>query len=90
MSFLILNYFSKSSLLIPTFTWLVDYQKQKNYCKGPLFTYGCINQGVKHWLFFGNYRIKVVKEKIAKPNRQVAKHFKKDTKEIPNASILQI
>ena len=40
MSFLILNYFSKSSLLISTFTWHVDYQKQKNYSRGPLFTYG--------------------------------------------------
>ena len=36
---------------------------KKNYCKGPLFTYGCINQGVKHWLFSGKYRIKEVKLK---------------------------
>ena len=36
-------------------------KKKKNYCKGPLFTYGCINQGVKHWLFLGKYRFKVVK-----------------------------
>ena len=35
--------------------------KKKNYFKGPLFTYGCINQGVKHWLFLGKYRFKVVK-----------------------------
>ena len=62
-SFLILNYFSKSSLIISTFTWPVDYQKQKNYCKGPLFTYGCINQGVKDWLFEGKYHSKVVKLK---------------------------
>ena len=63
MSFLILNYFIKSSLLISTYTWPVDYQKQKTFFEGPLFTYGCINQGVKHWLFFSNYRIKIVKVK---------------------------
>ena len=62
MPFLILNYFSKSSLLISTFAWPVDYQK-KNYCKGPLFTYRCINQGVKHWLFLVKYCFKVVNEK---------------------------
>ena len=62
MSFLILNYFIKSSLLISTYTWPVDYQKQKTFFEGPLFTYGCINQGVKHWLFFSNYRIKIVKD----------------------------
>ena len=38
MSFLILNYFSKSHLLISTYTGPVDYKKQENYCKGPLFT----------------------------------------------------
>ena len=61
MSFVILNYFSKSRLLTSTFTSPVDYQKQKNYCKGPFSTYGCINQGVKHWLFLGKYRFKEVK-----------------------------
>ena len=62
MSFLILKSFSKSSLLSSIFTWHVDYKKQKkNYFKGPLFTYGCINQGVKHWLFLGKYHFKVVK-----------------------------
>ena len=66
MSFLILNYFSNSSLLIPIFIWPADYQKQKNYCKGPLFTYGYVNQEVKHWLFLGKYRFKVVKVKYSK------------------------
>ena len=41
----------------------MTYQKQKNYYKGPLFSYECINQGVKHWLFLGKYRLKVVKVK---------------------------
>ena len=63
MPFLILNYFSKCSLLISTFAWPVDYQKQKSYYKGPLFIYRCINQGVKHWLFLVKYRFKVVNEK---------------------------
>ena len=46
-SFLILNDFSKSRSLISTFTWAVDYKKQRNYCKGSLCTDGCINQGGK-------------------------------------------
>ena len=36
---------------------------KKNYCKDTLFTYGCISHGVKHWLFWGKYRFKVVKVK---------------------------
>ena len=63
VSFIILNYFSKSRLLTSTFTSPVDYQKQKNYCKGPLSIYGCINEGVKHWLFLGKCRFKEVKLK---------------------------
>ena len=66
MSFLILNYFSKSILLSCTFTWPVDYQKLKNYSKGPLFINGCINVEVKHWLFLGKYCFKVVKVKDCK------------------------
>ena len=66
MSFFIPNFFSKSSFLISTFTYPVDYQKQKNYWKDHLFTYGCINQGVKQGLFLGKYRFKVVKAKDCK------------------------
>ena len=57
-SFPILNYFSKSKSLVSTFTQPVDYKKQENHCKGPLFTYGCTSQGVKHWLFFYHYCLK--------------------------------
>ena len=71
MSFLILNYFSKSILLTSTFTCTVDYQKQKNYYSGPLFTYGCINQVVKHWLFWGKYRFKVVTDKGKQLRNQI-------------------
>ena len=35
--------------------------KAKDYGKDPLFKYGCINQGPKHWLFLSKYRFKVVK-----------------------------
>ena len=42
-SFLILNYFRKSSLLISTFTWPVDYRNQENHCKGPFF-FICVHQ----------------------------------------------
>ena len=41
----------------------MTYQKQKTCCRGPLFTYECINQGVKHWLFLVKYCLKVVKVK---------------------------
>ena len=53
-------------MLISTVTWPADYQKQKNCYKGPSFTYACINQGVKHWLFLGKYRFKEVKSKDRK------------------------
>ena len=36
---------------------------KKDSGKGTLFTYGCISQGVKHWLFLGKYRFKVLKVK---------------------------
>ena len=41
----------------------MTYQKQKTCSTGSLFTYECINQGVKHWLFLGKYCLKVVKVK---------------------------
>ena len=65
-SFRIFNYFSKSSLLISTFTWPVDYRKRENNCKGPLLAYGCTSPGVKHWLFYRKYRIEVVNLKCCK------------------------
>ena len=38
------------------------------------------SQGVYNWLILGKYRIKVVKFlKTGKSNREVQKHFKKDT-----------
>ena len=49
----------------------------KNYCKGSLFTYGCINQGVKHWLFLSKYRLKVVKVKDFKIIQGGSKTFQK-------------
>ena len=75
MSFFISDYFSKSSLLISTFTWPVDYKKQKNCCKGSLFTQRCINKWVKHWLFLGKYRFKVVKLKDCKIKYRGSKTF---------------
>ena len=30
------------------------------------FTYECTSQGMKHWLFFGKYHLKVVKLKYCK------------------------
>ena len=64
--FFILNLFSKSSFLISTFTLPLDYQTQEKYWKSPLFAYGCINQGVKDWLFLGKYPFKVAKVKDCK------------------------
>ena len=58
MSSLILKYFSKSSWLISTFTWPVDYKKQESHCKSPLLTYGCTNLGVTHWLFLDKLRLR--------------------------------
>ena len=40
----LINYFRKSNLLISTFTSPVDYKKQENRCKSPLFTSGCKSQ----------------------------------------------
>ena len=36
---------------------------KKNYSQCPLVTYGCIDQGLKHWQFLGKYRFKIVKVK---------------------------
>ena len=59
-SFLIFNYFSKSSSLISTFTWLVNYRNQESLCKRLWFTYTCTSHGVKRWLFYSKCRIEVV------------------------------
>ena len=50
-------------------------QIRKSQCKVPLFTYGCTSQGVKHWLFFDKYRIKIVKVKDCKIKLGVSKTF---------------
>ena len=55
--------------------------KAKNYCKGHLFKYEFINQGVKHWVLLGKYRFKVVKVNYCKIKlRQHSKTFKKGTR----------
>ena len=76
-SFLVLNYFNKSSSLISTFKWPFDYRNRENYCKRPWFTYACTSQRVKHWLFYSKYRIKVGKLKCFKIKKGGSKMFQK-------------
>ena len=42
-----------------------------------ILIYGCINQGEKHWLFLGKYRLKVVKLKDSEINQGGCKTFQK-------------
>ena len=58
--FLILKYWKYSSLLISTCTKFLDYRKQENHCKAPLFTYGGISPAKKIGLFLGKYCPKIV------------------------------
>ena len=48
MSFLISNYFSKSSLLIYTFAWPADYKKQKKKKKKTIARLLCLHYGYKN------------------------------------------
>ena len=77
MSFLILNYFNKSSFLISTLNDQWTIKSKRSYYKGPLFTYGCINQRVKHWLFLDKYPFKVVKVKDCKMKQGGSKTWQK-------------
>ena len=53
MSFVILNYFSKSRLLTSTFTSPVDYQKQKKLLQGSFFYIWMYKSGSKTLAVFG-------------------------------------
>ena len=43
------------SLLIYTFTIILDYRNGENNFKDPLLVYGCSSQGIKYRLFLGKY-----------------------------------
>ena len=49
MSFLILNYFNKSHLLVSTLTWLVDYKKPEKPLQGSFVYILHMDVQVREW-----------------------------------------